>query len=176
MKLELIGKNITLTDNLKAQAEKKLSKLDKYFAEEVQAKATFSSTKGNQKVEVTIFLPGTILRAEESTQDMYTSIDKVQASLERQIRKHKTKLKKRYQGKSESIKFENVEPVEEAVEGEILKRKSFRLTPMMEEEAILQMELLNHNFFVFLNGKTDEVNILYKRGEGGYGLIEAKLN
>lgn len=176
MKLELIGKNITLTDNLKEHAEKKLSKLDKYFAEEVQAKATFSSTKGNQKVEVTIFLPGTILRAEESTQDMYASIDKVQASLERQVRKHKTKLKKRYQGKSESIKFENVEPAEEADEGEILKRKSFELTPMMEEEAILQMELLNHNFFVFLNGKTDEVNILYKRGEGGYGLIEAKLD
>lgn len=176
MKLELIGKNITLTDNLKAHAEKKLSKLDKYFAEEVQAKATFSSTKGNQKVEVTIFLPGTILRAEESTQDMYASIDKVQASLERQVRKHKTKLKKRYQGKSESIKFENVEPAEEAEEGEILKRKSFHLTPMMEEEAILQMELLNHNFFVFLNGNTDEVNILYKREEGGYGLIEAKLN
>lgn len=176
MKLELIGKNITLTDNLKEHAEKKLSKLDKYFAEEVKAKATFSSTKGNQKVEVTIFLPGTILRAEESTQDMYASIDKVQASLERQVRKHKTKLKKRYQGKSESIKFENVEPAEEADEGEILKRKSFELTPMMEEEAILQMELLNHNFFVFLNGKTDEVNILYKRGEGGYGLIEAKLD
>ncbi|UHR02539.1 ribosome-associated translation inhibitor RaiA [Peptoniphilus sp. GNH] len=177
MKLELVGKNISLTESLKSKVEDKLSKLDKYFSDEILARATLSSTKGNQKIEVTIFLPGTILRAEDSSSDMYSSIDKVQNSLERQIKKYKTRLKKRYKDNT-SIKFEEVEsPIEHEDEDEntIVRRKSFDLKPMMEEEAVLQMELLNHNFFVFLNGNTEEVNIVYKREDGDYGIIEAKL-
>ena len=174
MKLELVGKNIDLTEALKDRANEKLSKIDKYFNEEVRARAVFSTQKNGQTVEVTIFLPGTILRAEETTEDMYESIDKVVDALSRQTRKYKTRLKRRYQDNSETIRFENIESFEEESsqeEGKIIRRKEFNLRPMMEEEAILQMELLNHNFYVFLNAETDRVEIVYKRKAKGYGSI-----
>ncbi|RVU55608.1 ribosome hibernation-promoting factor, HPF/YfiA family [Anaerosphaera multitolerans] len=173
MLLKLVGKNMDLTESLKAQAEKKFSKLDNYFNEEIEGRVVFSTQKNNMTVEVTIFLPGTILRAEETTQDMYASIDKALDSLERQVRKYKTRLKKRYQDNSRTIRFENVVSEEPEVEtGKIIRRKKFNLRPMNEEEAALQMELLNHNFFIFLNAENDEVEVLYKRRDGNYGLIE----
>ena len=172
MRLKLVGKNIELTDGLKEQAEKKFSKLDKYFDEQVEARIVFSTQKINQKVEVTVFVPGTILRAEETTTDMYASMDKAVDSLARQVRKYKTRLKKRHQD-SKTIRFENVEEVEKEEEaGKVVKRKKFDLQPMHEEEAILQMELLNHNFFVFLNAETDGVEVLYKRADNNYGIIQ----
>ncbi|WP_138159495.1 ribosome hibernation-promoting factor, HPF/YfiA family [Peptoniphilus catoniae] len=176
MLLDLVGKNIELTDGLKDYARSKFSKIDKYFDKEIKARAVFSTVKNDQTVEVTIFLPGTILRAEETTEDMYTSIDKAIDALSRQTRKYKTRLKKRYQGNSETIRFENINPVEDEVSGgkeaKIVKRKTFSLVPMHEEEALLQMELLNHNFFVFLNADTDKVEIAYKRKDKDYGVIE----
>lgn len=176
MKLKLVGKNLDLTQSLKEQSEKKLEKLDRYFDEEVEVRAVLSSNKGMDTVEVTVFLPGTILRAEDTSDDMYASIDNTIDVLERQIRKHKTKLKKRYQD-PQTIRFENIDamdPVEE--EGpKIVKRKTFTLRPMHEEEAAMQMDLLNHNFFIYLNAENDEIDLLYRRDDGDLGLIEVEV-
>ena len=172
MLLNFVGKNIELTESLKDVAEKKFSKLDKYFSEEAEARVVFSTVREEQTVEVTIFLPKTIIRAEETTDDMYSSMDNAVDALARQIRKHKTKLKRRYQN-NETIRFDEiVEKEKEEPENKIVKRKSFELNPMNEEEAILQMELLNHNFFVFLDANTEAVAIVDKRKDGNYGKIE----
>lgn len=172
MLLNFVGKNIELTESLKNVAEKKFSKLDKYFSEEAEARVVFSTVREQQTVEVTIFLPKTIIRAEETTDDMYSSMDNAVDALARQIRKHKTKLKRRYQN-NETIRFDEItEKEKEETENKIVKRKNFELSPMNEEEAILQMELLNHNFFVFLDADTETVSIVYKRKDGNYGKIE----
>lgn len=174
MKLNYIGKNMNVTDALKEVTEKKLSKLDKYFQEDAEGNVTFSVEKNTQIIEVTITLPGTIIRAEESTNDMYGSIDKVVDVLDNQIRKHKTKLQNRYKN-NETIRFENVELLPSEDQGEklnIVRRKKFGLKPMSPEEAILQMELLRHNFYVFLDAESEEVQVVYKRKDGNYGVIE----
>ncbi|MGF0095162.1 ribosome hibernation-promoting factor, HPF/YfiA family [Peptoniphilus sp. SGI.035] len=173
MLLNFVGKNIELTESLKNVAEKKFSKLDKYFSKEVEARVVFSTIREEQTVEVTIFLPKTIIRAEETTDDMYSSMDNAVDALARQIRKHKTKLKRRYQN-NETIRFDEIAEKEKIEEPEkkIVKRKNFELNPMNEEEAILQMELLNHNFFVFLDANTDAISVVYKRKDGNYGKIE----
>lgn len=174
MLLNFVGKNIELTESLKNVAEKKFSKLDKYFSEEAEARVVFSTVREQQTVEVTIFLPQTIIRAEETTDDMYSSMDNAVDALARQIRKHKTKLKRRYQN-NETIRFDEIaekEKEKEETENKIVKRKNFELSPMNEEEAILQMELLNHNFFVFLDADTEAISIVYKRKDGNYGKIE----
>lgn len=177
MKIKITGKNMDITDALREIAFKKLGKLDKYFQGDVDTNVTFSVEKDRQIIEVTINLPGTILRAEEYSDDMYTSIDKAVDVLEGQIRKYKTKLQKRYQN-GETIRFENIEPMPKLKEEDIpklVKVKRFAMKPMDAEEAILQMELLRHNFFVFMNGETDEVNVVYKRKDGNYGLIEPEF-
>lgn len=178
MILTYTGTNMEVTDALKQMTEKKFSKLDKYFEEDVEADVTFSVEKERQILEVTINLPGTILRAEEATDDMYATIDKVVDILERQIRKHKTKLQKRYQN-GRTIRFENIAPLtkeeEEEEKPKIVKTKRFDMKPMDVEEAVLQMELLRHNFFMFLNAETDDINVLYKRNDGNYGLIEPEF-
>ena len=176
MKLIFVGKNMDVTQALKDITEKKFAKLDKFFQEDVVGNVTFSTTKNTQRIEVTINLPGTIIRAEESTDDMYASIDRVVDILERQIRKHRTKLQRRYKNSNETIRFENVTPLQDEPKEEdkpkIVKRKRFILKPMMTEEAVLQMELLGHNFFVYLDGETDEYSVVYKRKDGNYGLIQ----
>lgn len=173
MKLQFIGKNIEITDALKEITAKKFEKLDKFFSKDIEGKVTFSSVKNDKIFEATIYLPNsTILRAEESTSDMYTSIDIVLDNLERQIRKNKTKLQKKYQA-LETIRFEKIsEPVEEE-EPKIVRVKNFDVATMSEEEAILQIELLNHDFFIFKNAKDSKINVLYKRKDGNYGLIIA---
>lgn len=173
MKLQFIGKNIEITDALKEITAKKFEKLDKFFSKDIEGKVTFSSVKNDKIFEATIYLPNcTILRAEESTSDMYTSIDIVLDNLERQIRKNKTKLQKKYQA-LETIRFEKIsEPVEEE-EPKIVRVKNFDVATMSEEEAILQIELLNHDFFIFKNAKDSKTNVLYKRKDGNYGLIIA---
>ncbi len=177
MKFNFVGTNMQVSDDVKEYAQKRLSKLDKYFKEDLEVKAVFSYVKNLQTAEVTIFLPGTILRAEETNPDMFTAIDKVVDVLERQIRKHKTKLQKRYKN-NETIRFDNFPTFEEAPkeddnsQGKIVKRKRFPLSPMDEEEAILQMELLNHDFFVYLDMDYDQVQVVYKRHDGDYGVIQ----
>ncbi len=171
MLFNFVGKNIELTDSLKDMAEKKLSKLEKFFSEEIEARVVFSVIKESQTVEVTVFLPDTIIRAEETTDDMYTSIDRAVDALERQIRKYKTRLKNRYQN-NDTIRFDLIEDKTEEEKTNIVKRKKFQLNPMNEEEAILQMELLNHKFFIFLDEDLETIKVLYKRNDGNYGIIE----
>lgn len=177
MIMKYAGKNMEVTNALKEVTEKKLSKLDKYFQKDIEGNVTFSTQKNRKIIEVTINLPGTIIRAEESSDDMYASIDKAIDILERQIRKYKTKLQKRYQN-GETIRFENVMPLSKEYDEDrpkLVKRKKFGLKPMSPEEAILQMELLRHNFFVFMDADTEDVNVVYKRKDGDYGLIEPEI-
>lgn len=177
MKIIYSGKNIQVTDDLRDLTENRLEKLEKYFDEEVRAEVTFSEFRENQLVEITISLPGTFIRAEESSTDFRTSLDRATDRLARQIRKHKTKLKNRYQGKN-TIRYDNIPDFdvdafnEELNNSEdILREKFFSVIPMSEEEAKLQIDLLGHDFFVFNNSSTDEINVLYKRHHGGYGLL-----
>lgn len=167
----VVGRNIEVTDALRDTIDKKLSKLDKYFHKEMEATVTLIVEKHTQTVEVMVPLSGRIVRAEESTGDMYTSIDKVIDVLEKQIRKQKDKLKdKKFNG--ETIRFENIEPINnQEEEGKIKRVKKFSVKPMGEEEAVLQMELIGHDFFVFRNWETEEINVVYKRKDGHYGII-----
>jgi putative sigma-54 modulation protein len=171
MRVTVIGKNIDVTPALKEIVERKISKLDRYFKPNVEARATLTVQKNSQIFEVTIPFNGVILRCEESTDDMYKSIDLVETKLERQIRKQRTKLQRR---NNESLRFNSFDEVafEEDDEGEIVKVKKFNIKPMSAEEAILQMELVEHNFFVFKDADTDNVNVIYKRKDGNYGLLE----
>ncbi|MDO5017688.1 MAG: ribosome-associated translation inhibitor RaiA [Lagierella massiliensis] len=175
MKFTHVGKNYKVGDNLKEISEKKLGKLDKYFADDVELRITYSQEGKFAKAEVTILIPGTVLRAEEATDDIKTSIDRVVDSLESQIRKYKTRLQKRYNN-GRTIRFENIAEMvgEEKPENEkkIVKVKKFGLKPMDAEEAILQMELISHDFFVFLDSRTDLVKVVYKRKDGNYGILE----
>ncbi len=178
MKMNFTGKNMEVTDALREVTAKKMSKLDKYFQQDIEGNVTFSTLRNFKIIEVTINLPGTIIRAEESSDDMYASIDKAVDVLERQIRKYKTKLQRRYQN-AETIRFENVMPLTQEKEDDdkpkLVKRKKFTLKPMSHEEAVLQMELLRHNFFVFIDADTDLVSVVYKRKDGDYGLIEPQV-
>ncbi|MGL5415299.1 MAG: ribosome hibernation-promoting factor, HPF/YfiA family [Clostridium sp.] len=172
MKVTVVSKNIEITEGLRESIEKKISKLDKYFEKEVDAKVTVAVQKNAQIVEVTIPFSGIMLRAEESTDDMYKSIDMVEEKLVRQIRKQKTKLSRKY---NKSLRFAeiatDVEPVEET-KGKIVRTKSFAVKPMNSEEAVLQMELLGHSFFVYQDTDTNNVSVVYKRKDGNYGLLD----
>lgn len=176
MKVKVVSKNIEVTPAIKEMVEKKISKLDKYFDPNIEAKATLSVQKNSQIVEVTIPFNGVILRVEESTEDMYKSIDLVEEKLQRQIRKQKTKLSRKNSGGSlrypDFYAVDINESEEDKDTSKIVKTKSFNVKPMSEEEAILQMELLGHNFFVYQDAKSSKVNVMYKRKDGNYGLIE----
>ncbi|KAB3532052.1 ribosome hibernation-promoting factor, HPF/YfiA family [Alkaliphilus serpentinus] len=177
MKVIVSGRNVDVTDALRNSVETKITKLEKYFNKDAEAQATLSVEKQRQIIEVTIPINGSILRAEEATDDMYTSIDKVVDKLTRQLRKHKTKLENRI-NKYETIRFENIPTYKEdgdQFEPKIVKTKRFAIKPMSSEEAVLQMELIGHSFFVYTNADTDEVNVVYKRKDGNYGLIEPEI-
>lgn len=173
------GKNIEITEPLREYVEKRVGKVTKYFDKVEQISVLLTVTKGQHVVEVTVEIPnGVLLRGEESTTDMYTSIDLVVEKLERQIHKQKTKLAKRFRGggfKSEVIeesKF-NAEQSDESEEYPVVKTKRFSVKPMDVQEAIMQMNLLNHNFFVFRDAETEEICVVYKRNDGAYGLLES---
>ena len=177
MKFMITGKNIMLTDALKDTVEKKLGKLERYFSPEQEAHVFLSVQKSKQIIEVTIPFNGMILRGEESTGDMYTSIDNVVEKIEKQIIRQKTKLQKRVHN-GETLKFLDIPEYrdrDEDEEGKIVKRKRFSVKPMDLEEAMLEMELLGHSFFVFRNAETEEVNVIYKRKDGNYGIIEPEI-
>jgi putative sigma-54 modulation protein len=175
MNIIVSGKNMVLTDALRDTVVRKLSKLNKYFLENTEAQVTLKVEKLRQIVEVTIRFDGGILRCEEASEDMYASIDRSIDVLERQIAKHKTKIEKRY--KNANIDFSSLSYSfdKDSTDGKIVKTKRFAMKPMSVEEASLQMELLDHSFFVFYNPDTDEVNVLYKRKDGNYGLIEPEF-
>jgi putative sigma-54 modulation protein len=176
MKVNVIGKNMEITEALKNIIEKKISKFDRYFNPDVEAKTTLSVQKNRHTIEITIPFNGVILRAEEQNDDMYASLDLAVDKLERQIRKHKTKLEKRVHG--DSLKFQGIpkyENTEEDDDIKIVRTKKFAFKPMSAEEAVLQMELVGHSFFVYMNDDTSEVNVVYKRKDGNYGLIESEF-
>lgn len=177
MKFIVSGKNIVVTEALKERAIKKVGKLDKYFQRDAEAQITMSVQKNWHIVEVTILFDGGVLRAEEENTDMYASIDKVIDSLERQIRRNKTKLEKKFHNgglRLESIKFDEKD-VDEEHKFEIVRTKKFAIKPMTVEEAVLQMNLLGHEFFMFSNAETQEANVVYRRKDGNYGLIEPEF-
>ena len=179
MKIKIFGKNIEVTEGIKGDVEENLGKLDKYFAEETKADVTLSVNRNDQKVEVTIPVKGGIIRAEEVSEDMYASIDMVEETIERQLVKYKNKLvdkKKSYRDNftNDYIEADYEDEDEDVVK--IVRTKSFGIKPMDAEEACIQMELLGHNFFVFLNAETDEVNVVYKRKGGTFGLIEPNFD
>ncbi|MFF2889993.1 ribosome hibernation-promoting factor, HPF/YfiA family [Paenibacillus sp. NPDC057967] len=179
MNYNIRGQRFQVTEALRDYTEKKLSRLEKYFDAPIASEitVTLSVTKGQHAVEVTIPLVGVMLRAEEKSADMYASIDLVVDKLERQIRKHKTKVNRKFrQGSGVRALFREegsaVSVLEEEDDLELVRTKRFTLKPMDVEEAILQMNMIGHNFFVFANADNKEVNVVYKRDDGKYGLIE----
>lgn len=169
------GKNIEVTEGLKNAVYDKLSKLEKYFAEDTAAQVTFSVEKERQKIEVTIPMKGHIIRAEQISDDMYVSIDLVLEVIERQITRHKKKLIDKEQNAAFLRDAFIDEDVEDDDEIQIVRSKRFAVKPMYPEDACIQMDLLGHNFYVFRNAETDEVNVVYKRKGNTYGLIEPEF-
>ena len=169
------GKNIEVTEGLKEAVYDKLGKLDKYFTNETEVQVTFSVDKERQKIEVTIPVKGNVIRAEQVSDDMYVSIDLVEEVIERQINRYKKKLVDQKQNAAYFQKdFMDDEDIDDE-EIRIIRSKKFAVKPMDAEEACIQMELLGHNFFVFRNAETDEVNVVYKRKGNTYGLIEPEF-
>ena len=173
MKIIVTGKNIAISDKIQDAIDKRFEKLGKFFADDIQAKVLIHPEKSKVKVEATIFTKGTIFRAEEVSQDVYDCIDAAAEKLMSQMSKYKGKLMKRHKGK-ESIKFEMIPEAPAAEETRVVKTKKFQLMPMTVDDAILQMEMLQHNFFVFLDMETDSVNVVYKRNDDDYGLLETE--
>ena len=171
MRISITGKNIEVSEYLRDLANKKLAKLDRYFPADTVAQVTMAVEKNRHIVEVTIPYSGGIIRGEEVTGDMYASIDNVIAKLERQIIRYRTRLEKSL--KAEAFSDEPAPEFEDDDEGpRIVKVKRFSIKPMSVDEAVLQMELLGHSFFVFTNSETEDINVLYKRKDGNLGLIE----
>lgn len=175
MRFTIVGRNIEVTQGLREAIEEKLGKLDRYFNIDTEVIVTLSVQKERQNIEVTIPVKGNIIRAEESSTDMYVSIDLVEEIIERQLKKYKNKL---IDKKQSALAFSQAfmdEEYEAADEIKIVKTKKFGIKPMDPEEACFQMELLGHNFYVFLNSQTEEVNVVYKRKGNTYGLIEPEF-
>lgn len=178
MRFTFTEKKITTSPDLRAYAERKIGKLDRFFRDESDAFVTFSLERGRHIAEVTLRNGGMFYRVSEQTGDMYASIDSAVASIERQIRKNKTRLEKRLRAGSLTEKLADspalvAEPAEEEEDYKIIRRKHIAIKPMGVEEAILQMNLLDHDFFVFRDQDNDEkFAIVYRRKSGGYGLIE----
>ena len=172
MYIIISGKNIEITDGLRSAVEDKLGKLERYFTPETDIIVTLSVEKERQKIEVTIPVKGNIIRSEQVSNDMYVSIDLVEEVIERQLRKYKNKIVDKHQdgGNLQKAFIEKEVPDDEEVK--IIRTKKFGIKPMYPEDACVQMELLGHNFFVFCNAETDEVNVVYKRKGNTYGLIE----
>ena len=175
MKYNIRGNKIDVTKAINDYIEEKVSKLEKYLDdnEEVEAKAVISAKGKNQKVEVTIWSGKYNIRAEETNPDLYSAIDLVVDKLERQFKKYRGKLNSRKNTREEYVPSIEIEEYEEYEKETIVRKKEVFLKPIDEEEAIMQMELLGHSFFVFKNVDTDKINVVYKRKDGDYGVIEA---
>ena len=176
MKITLRGKNIEITDAIEEKVGEKLSKLDKYFivSENVEAKVLVRTYPYGQKIEVTIPTEYVLLRAEVVDQDLYNAIDLVIDKLEGQIRKYKTRLNRKSKDNKLAFNLASIEPLEEEEEDVLVKTKTITPKPMDMEEAIMQMELIGHSFFVYRDTETDAISIVYRRNDGDYGLIETE--
>ncbi|MDE6025078.1 MAG: ribosome-associated translation inhibitor RaiA [Lachnospiraceae bacterium] len=169
------GKNIEVTEGLKSAIYDKIGRLEKFFVDDTDVQITFSVEKERQKIEVTIPMKGHIIRAEQSSDDMYVSIDMVVEVIERQVTKYKKKIVDKEQNAAFiQNDFFNLDDVDEE-EIKIIRSKRFAVKPMYPEDACIQMELLGHNFYVFCNAETEEVNVVYKRKGNTYGLIEPEF-
>ncbi len=178
MEYVFVGKKNIISDSIKEKAEEKLSRVEKLLPEDTRMTVTFNVVRDLQKVEVTAPLCKRTLRAEASDKDMYAAIDKLVDIVEGQVVKYKSRLKEKSKG-SKQYKDEfiasfsaDIDSVDEVEHGEVVKTKTFNLKPMTVEEAILELELVNHDFFVFFDGATDDVAVVYKREDNGYGLIK----
>jgi len=177
VQITLRGKNIDLTDALRDYVEKKLGKFDKYFQQPLVAQVTLSVERDRHIVEITIPVNDIVLRGEEATGDMYSSIDLVVEKIERQVHKYKTRINRKLRetggkGLGELILEAASNNNNEAEDQRVVKTKRFPLKPMIVDEAIMQMNLVGHDFFVFANADTDEINVVYRRKDGDYGLLE----
>ena len=175
MRYVISGKNIDVTEGLRTAITDKLGKLERYFTPDTEVHVTLSVEKERQKIEVTIPVKGTVIRSEQVSNDMYVSIDLVEEVIERQLRKYKNKLIDKEQTAAQLSKDFIDEDSYDEEEIQIIRSKKFAIKPMDAEEACVQMELLGHNFFVFRNADTDEVNVVYKRKGNTYGLIEPEF-
>ena len=177
MKFIISGKNIEVTPGLKETIEHKLGKLERYFTPDTEIIVTLSVEKERQKIEVTIPVKKDIIRSEQVSSDMYVSIDLVEEVIERQLRKYKNKLVARHQAGGNFIQafFESEDDTADTNEIKIVRTKRFGIKPMFPEDACMQMDLLGHNFFVFSNAETEQVNVVYKRKDGSFGLIEPEF-
>ena len=173
MIINISTKNFNASDHLLSMIEGKLSRLDKYFSSEIETNVTLSAERGRQKIEATINAGGSIFRAEETTQDIYNGIDRIVDKLNGQMSKFKRKIANRHKD-NKQILFDDIPDADDAFEEkfEIVRHKTYELMPMTPEEAILQMELLSHTFFVFLDMERDQASVVYKRNDGKYGLLE----
>ena len=174
MRITITGRNIELTEGIKAAVKEKLSKLEKYFTPDTDIFVTLSVEKERQKIEVTIPVKGRIIRSEQVSSDMYVSIDLVEEVIEKQLKKYRNKIASKKTENIENFRQEYLES-EDDDDGEeikIVRSKKFGIKPMYPEDACVQMELLGHDFFVFRNAQTDEVNVVYKRKGNTFGLIE----
>jgi len=170
MKVVIASKNMNANDRLKDTIEKKMEKLSKYFSDNIIVNVTLSAEKNRQKIEATIRVRGMIFRAEDVSGDIYEGIDNVVEKLSTQMSRFKTKIQKKHKDNKDFMFADWPEEVQEEIK--VVKTKKFELEPMTTDEAILQMEMLEHNFFVFLNMETDSVNVVYKRKDDDYGLLE----
>ena len=176
MRITITGRNIELTEGLKAAVEDKLGKLERYFTPDTEVYVTLSVEKERQKIEVTIPAKGNYIRSEQVSNDMYVSIDLVEEVIERQLKKYRTKIATKQQNAESVFKKEFLDNSdEEDEEIKIIRTKKFGIKPMYPEDACVQMELLGHDFFVFMNAETEEVNVVYNRKGNTYGLIEPEF-
>ena len=177
MKCNITGRNLEITESIKTAVEEKITKLGRYFAPDVVAQVTMSMEKNRQKVEITIPVKGNVIRAESENSDMYVSIDLAVRAIEVQLKKYRKKIIDRYQtaGVDFAADYMDADLVEDESEIRIVKRKHFAFKPMDPEEACMQMDLLGHDFFVFINSETNETNVVYKRKNDTYGIIEPEF-
>ena len=175
MQYIISGKNIDVTEGLEEAIYEKIGKLERYFTPETEVHVTLSVEKERQKIEITIPMKGNIVRAEQVSNDMYVSIDLVEEIIERQLRKYKNKLVDQQQTAASLSKAFVEEEIHDDDEIKIIRSKRFAMKPMDPEEACIQMDLLGHNFYVFRNAETDEVNVVYKRKGNTFGLIEPEF-
>lgn len=170
MKIKIITKKFTLTDDVRERVEKKLKKLDKFFPEDTEATVALSSTKLGERIEITIYRSGSIFRSEVADKDYKCALDTAMENIERQIRKNRTRLEKKLHVKKEYFAESEITEAEDTIN--VSKVKKFEMQPMSVDEAILQMNLLQHEFYMFLNAESGQYNVVYKRSDDDYGIIE----
>lgn len=170
------GKNVEVTPALREYAEKKVTKIGKFFEKSpIGSQVTLSTERGKHIVDITVQVNGLLLRGEEKTNDMYASIDGAVEKIERQVQKFKTRINRRFHEENRVVLNNTPQNGEESSAPQIKRTKRFAIKPMSTEEAVMQMDLLGHDFYVFSNSDTDEVNVVYRRKDGHYGLIEPEF-